>query len=92
VRWARRHPLTYSYQIVLNSFLSKDNDGAESRVKVSLHDRLVMSLGKPRPLSACILLIHCTHCPSRLTMPIRLLIEHDHSFGPDEIANLVAGF
>jgi hypothetical protein len=25
-------------------------------------------------------------------MPIRLLIEHDHSFGPDEIANLVAGF
>jgi hypothetical protein len=25
-------------------------------------------------------------------MPIRFLIEHDHSFGPDEIAKLVAGF
>jgi hypothetical protein len=25
-------------------------------------------------------------------MPIRLLLEHDHSFGPDEIAKLVAAF
>src|SRR5215468_1065749 len=25
-------------------------------------------------------------------MPIRFLIEHDHSFGPDEITKLVEGF
>jgi len=25
-------------------------------------------------------------------MPIRLLLEHDHAFGPEEIANLVAAF
>jgi hypothetical protein len=25
-------------------------------------------------------------------MPIRLLLEHDHSFGPDEITNIVSAF
>jgi hypothetical protein len=25
-------------------------------------------------------------------MPMRFLIEHDHSFGPDEISRLVARF
>ena len=29
---------------------------------------------------------------SALSMPIRFLIEHDHSFGPDEITKLVEGF